>query len=52
MFGRPERDYHVMPLGNGDFHVQVGRAGFSMAYEFGIVFAAGADPLPYHHPMD
>ena len=52
MFGKPEFDYYVLPFGKGDFHVQVGKAGFEIAYKFGIVFPADAEPIPYHHPMD
>lgn len=51
-FGNTNLDYCVLPFTSRDFHVQVGPAGFTMAYKFGVVFSPGKDPLQYHHPMD
>lgn len=52
VFEKPHFDYYVLPLSKGDFHVHVGKTGFSTAYKFGIVFSSDREPLPYHHPMD
>jgi hypothetical protein len=52
VLGKPELDYYVLPLNKGDYHVQVGKAGFVIDYKFGIAFASDSEPLPYHNPMD
>lgn len=48
--------YHVMPLGRGDFYVQVCEPGKGqLAYKYAIAFVTENGVrrvMPIHHPMD